>query len=162
MKIMKILSILTIIVGFSQCGSSKFVKEPSFNIEKAFYNYWVGGQPGVSGTKLEIHLSNSSEIIFDSLFFQNKTTKVEVNNLDNAVQLIGHFSTSKKMKRDIILDVNSTNEIENTLPNLKKFPFELKENEAVLSYKKGEKTVFFKIENIKEIEFKAFPSANKK
>lgn len=159
---MKILSILTIIVSFSHCGSNKFVKNPSFKVEKAVYNNWVGGQQGVSGTKLEIHLINAASINFDSLYFQNKITKVEVIKLDDKLQLIGHFSTSKRQNRDLILDVDPKKELQNTLPNLEKFPFELKENEAILSYKKGQKRMYFKIENIKEIQFVAFPSANRK
>ena len=75
---MKTLSILAILLSFAQCGSSTLVQNPSFKVEKAFYNNWVGGQPGVSGTKLEIHLKNASEVIFDSLYFKNKRTKVEV------------------------------------------------------------------------------------
>ncbi|WP_223267158.1 hypothetical protein [Polaribacter sp. IC073] len=159
---MKILSILTIIVSFSQCGSNKFVKNPSFKVEQAVYNNWVGGQPGVTGTKLEIHLKNAASINFDSLYFQNKITKVEVIQLDDKLQLIGHFSTSKKQKNDIILDADPAKEFQNTPPNLEKFPFDLKDNEAILSYKKGKKTVFFKILNIKEVQAVAFPSANRK
>lgn len=51
MKVMKILTILTILFGFSQCGSSSIIKNPAFKVEKAFYNNWVGGQKGVAGTK---------------------------------------------------------------------------------------------------------------
>ena len=162
MKIMKIISILAILFGFSQCGSSTFVKDPPFKVEKAFYNNWVGGQPGVSGTKLEIHLENASEIIFDSLYFHNKRTKVEISELDNSMQLIGHFSTSKRKNRDLILDADPKKELQNTLPNLEKFPFELEEKEAILSYKKGDKTLYFKIQNINEVQAEIFPSANKK
>ncbi|MDX6745436.1 hypothetical protein SHK09_01425 [Polaribacter sp. PL03] len=159
---MKILSILTILFGFSQCGSNSLVKNPPFKVEKAFYNNWVGGQPGVTGTKLEIHLLAADAIAFDSLYFQNKITKVEVSKLENVVQLIGHFSTSKRKNRDLVLDVDATKELQNTLPNIKKFPFELKDNEAIVSYKKGDKTLFYKLENINKVQSIAFPSANRK
>ncbi|WP_299668295.1 hypothetical protein [uncultured Polaribacter sp.] len=159
---MKILSILTILIGFSQCGSNKFVKNPPFKVAKAFYNNWVGGQPGVSGTKLELHLTNASEINFDSLYFQNKKTKVELTDLSDKLQVIGHFSTSKRADRDLILDIDPKKEFNNTPPMIEKFPFELKENEAILSYKKGEKTRYFKIENIKAVQPAFFPSAKKK
>jgi NADH dehydrogenase/NADH:ubiquinone oxidoreductase subunit G len=162
MKSIKILSILTLLFGFSQCGSNTFVKNPTFKVEKAFYNNWVGGQPGVRGTKVEMHLKDASEINFDALYFQGKVTKVEVSMKDGFVQVIGHFSTSKTQKRDVILDLDATKELENKVPNLEKFPFELKENEAMLSYKRENKTVYFKIENIKKVRSIPFPSMNKK
>lgn len=158
---MKILPILIVVLGFSQCGSNTFVKSTPFNVEKAFYNNWVGGQPGVGGLKLEIYISKTSEINFDSLYFHHKRTKVEVVQLDDKLQLIGHFSTSKRKNRDLILDIDPNKELKNTLPNIQKFPFELKENEAVISYKIEGKTMFFKVENIKKVKSILFPSANK-
>ncbi|MFT6960226.1 MAG: hypothetical protein ACJA17_001328 [Polaribacter sp.] len=157
---MKFLSILTMLLGFVQCGSSTFVQNPSFKVEKASYNNWVGGQPGVSGTKLEIHLKNAAEIIFDSLYFKNKRIKVEVSQREEITQLIGHYSTSKRMKNDLIIDIDPKKELKNTVPVIKKFPFGLNDYEAVVSYKKGKKTLFFKIENIKKIAPTLFPTVN--
>jgi hypothetical protein len=159
-KIMKFLSILIILLGFAHCGSSTFVQNPSFKVEKASYNNWVGGQPGVSGIKLEIHLKNAAEIIFDTLYFKNKRTKVEVFQRKEITQLIGHYSTSKRMKNDLIIDINAEKELKNTLPIIKKFPFGLNDYEAVISYKKGKKTLFFKIRNIKKIAPSLFPKIN--
>lgn len=159
---MKIISILTILLGFSQCGSSKFVKNPSFKVEKATYNKWSGGQPGVSGVKLELQLTNALQIEFDSLYFQKKITKVETRQINNILQIIGHFSTSTRKNKDLIIDADPKKEMNNTPPIIEKFPFQLKENEAIVSYKIGEKTVYYKIENVKEEQPKFFPSANKK
>jgi hypothetical protein len=161
MKIMKILSILTLLFGFSQCGSNTFVKNSTFKVEKAFYNNWIGGQLGVRGTKVEMHLKDASEINFDALYFQGKVTKVEVSMKDGFTQVIGHFSTAKTQKRDVILDFDATKELENKVPNLDKFPFKLEENEAVVSYKKGLKTLYFKIESISKVQSMPFPALNK-
>ena len=158
---MKTLSILAMLLSFAQCGSGTFVQKTSFKIEKAFYNNWIGGQPGVSGIKLEIHLKNASEIIFDSLYFKNKRTKVEVLQKEEITHLIGHYSTSKRTNNDLILAIDPTKELQNVAPIVKNIPFELEESEAILSYKKGKKTVFLKIINIKKIEGTPFPSVNK-
>ena len=158
---MKLLSIIAIIVSFTQCGSLKLENNPPFKIEKASYNKWVGGQPGVSGTKIEIALKENSTIVFDSLFFQNKSTKVEINIAAGKTLLIGHFSTSSKQNRDLILDIDATKEIENTLPEVNKLPFELEENEAILSNKVGDKIKYFKIKDIEESKPAFFPRANK-
>ena len=162
MKIIKILSILVILVSFSQCGVSTLVKNPTLKVEKAFYNKWFGGQPGISGTKVEIHLEDASEVIFVALYFQGKRTKVEVSQIEEFTRIIAHFSTSKRKNRTLILDADATKELENTLPSLEEFPFQLKENEAMLSYKNDNKIVYFKIENIKKTQSIPFPSMNKK
>ena len=162
MRTIKILSILFLLLGFSQCGGSTLVKKSTLKVEKAFYNKWFGGQPGVRGTKVEIHLKDASEVIFVALYFQGKRTKVEVSQMEKFTRIIAHFSTSKRKNRNLILDADITKELENTLPSLEEFPFQLKENEAMLSYKKENKTVYFKIENIKKVQSIPFPSMNKK
>lgn len=162
MRTIKILSILFLLLGFSQCGGSTLVKKSTLKAEKAFYNNWFGGQPGVRGTKVEIHLKDASEVIFVALYFQGKRTKVEVSQMEKFTRIIAHFSTSKRKNRNLILDADITKELENTLPSLEEFPFQLKENEAILSYKKESKTLYFKIENIKKVQLIAFPSMNNK
>jgi len=162
MKLMKILALSILMFGFVQCGSNTLVKNPAFKVEKAFYNNWVGGQPGVRGTKVEVHLKEASKIIFDSLYFQGKKTRVEVFKKGKSTQIIAHFSRSKRRKKDLILDVNATKEFENTVPNLAIFPFELKENEAILSYKVEERTVYFKIGKIQKVQARSFPAQQNK
>jgi len=162
MRTIKILSILFLLLGFSQCGGSTLVKKSTLKVEKAFYNKWFGGQPGVRGTKVEIHLKDASEVIFIALYFQGKRTKVEVSQMEKFTRIIAHFSTLKRKNRNLILDADITKELENTLPSLEEFPFQLKENEAILSYKKEGKTLYFKIENIKKLQSISFPSMNKK
>ena len=162
MKTIKIVSILTMLFSFSQCSSTMFVSSPPFTVEKAFYNNWVGGQPGVSGTKVEIHLKEASKFVFEALYFNGKRAKVEVAQKETLTQIIAHFSTSKRNNSNLILDLDATKELENTVPNLEKFPFKLKENEAVLSYKKADKMLFFKIEDIDKVDAMVFPSAKQK
>jgi hypothetical protein len=156
---MKFLSIIAILFSFTQCGSIKLDNNPPFKIEKALYNNWFGGQPGVSGTKIEIELKENSSIAFDSIFFRNKSTKVEIKTTSKKTLLIAHFNTSKRQNRDLILDVDVTKEIKNTLPEVKKFPFDLKENEALISYKVGNEIKYFKIENVEKAKSMFFPRA---
>jgi hypothetical protein len=82
--------------------------------------------------------------------------------MEKFTRIIAHFSTLKRKNRNLILDADITKELENTLPSLEEFPFQLKENEAILSYKKEGKTLYFKIENIKKLQSISFPSMNKK
>lgn len=162
MKSIKVLFILSIVSFFYQCSGTLFVTNPPFIVDKAFYNKWIGGQPGVSGVNLELHLKNADGIVFDSLFFQHKSTKAVVRELDNNIQLFGYYSTSNRRKKDFIIDKNRREELKNPAPMLQKAPFDLNEGEAVLSYRKAGKTLFFKIKNIKKLQTVAFPSAPKK
>ncbi|ARV15902.1 hypothetical protein [Polaribacter sp. SA4-12] len=158
---MKFLSIIAILFTFTQCGSIKLENDPPFKFKKASYNNWIGGQPGVRGTIVEIELMESSNIDFDSIFFQNKSTIVEINTATGKTLLIGYFNTSKRQNRDLILDADVTKEMKNKLPDVKKIPFELKEDEAILSYKLGDKINYFKIEDIKKAKPVFYPRTNK-
>lgn len=150
---MKFLSILTIIIGFSQCGTTKLIKNPPFKIESATYTNWVGGVPGVSGTNVEITLSEKATIVFDSLFFRKRATKIDVKQHI----LVAYFNTSNRKKYDVILHSDSKKELKNKIPKPDSFPFELKENEAIISYKVDNKTKYFKIENIEKLKTDHLP-----
>ncbi|RCS28466.1 hypothetical protein DUT90_00300 [Polaribacter sp. WD7] len=149
MKVMKLLVIATVVFGFTQCRSLKLENNPPFAIDNAIYSTWAGGQAGVRGMNVTIQLKEASDIVFDSLYFKNKVVKVEFKE---ATIIIANYSLSKKIPSDIILDIDPKKEIVNKVPSDKKFPFELKKNEAVLSYQVGGITKYYKIPNISKIE----------
>ncbi len=157
---MKVLSILTILFGFSQCVSTKLVENPPFKIESATYTNWVGGVPGVSGTNVKIVYSSNENIEFDSIYFSKKITNLEQRSYKNKKMVVGNFNTSPP-KTDLVMDVNTQKELNNKIPDAKKIPFDLKENEAVVSYKKGTKIKYFKIENLKKGKQVFYQSAPK-
>lgn len=160
MKAMKVLSILTIIIGFSQCGSLKFETNPPFEIMSATYQNWSGGQPGVGGTNVKINYTSTSEMVFDSVYFNNKVTKLEFKQANSNKLVVGFFNRIR-VKNEIVLDKNPTKELNNPVPNLQKFPFELNENEAVVSYKLNGKIKYFKISNLEKEQVMNFPSPAK-
>ena len=161
MKAMKILSIFALLFGFTQCASLKLEKKAPFVVTSAVYNHWVGGMPGVSGTKVEIRLENKADIVFDSLYFLNRVTKIEIKSEKAHTLLIANYSTSNRQNRDIILDSDPKKEVNNKIPDADKFPFELKENEAVISYKEESKTKYFKISNLKKTAPDLYPEMRK-
>ena len=156
---MKILYLLAIVFGFSQCGSTQFEKNPPFSIESATYTKWVGGIQGVRGTNIQIKLSKKTTLSFDSLFFQNKITKIDLRNRKGATFLIGNYTTSSKQKNDFILHSNSMMELKNEIPKKGNFPFSLKENEAIISYKMGGLSKYYKVVNIQKTTSAFFPKA---
>ncbi len=154
----KIISLLAIVLGFTQCKSVKFDKHPPFNVNGASFNNWFGGQPGVSGMKVIIAYDATTKIEFDSIFFANRKTKIELSKMKDKTYIIGHFNTSNVNSReDLILHKDTNKEMQNNIPQLKKIPFELKENEAVISFIEGDKTKYVKIKNIKQTQTDFYP-----
>ncbi|QXP71627.1 hypothetical protein H0I29_05970 [Polaribacter sp. R2A056_3_33] len=148
---MKTLSILLLILSFSQCGSTKFQKNTSFIIDSANYMTWTGEQPGIHGINVQIQLKEKSSITFDSLYFRNKATKVEIKE---ASLIIANYTTSKNKNLDVTLHLDPKKEFKNKLPVQKKIPFELSKKEAVLSYQLNGETKYYKIKEIKERDTK--------
>jgi hypothetical protein len=159
MNAMKILSILAIIFGFSQCGSLKLEENPPFTINSATYINWSGGQQGVKGMNLKIEYSSTSKIDFQNVYFADNVAKLEDKSFKKSKIVVGFFSSNEK--RDIVLDSNTKKEMNNTLPDNSKIPFELKENEAVITYKINDKIKYFKIDDVKKGKPVFYPSAPK-
>ena len=154
------LSILTIIFGFSQCGSLKFKDNPPFIITSATYVDWVGGQPGIKGTNVKINYTSDTDIKFENVYFQNRITKLQTKKAISGKLVIGYFSTSTR-QNEIVLDANPVKELNNPIPETQKFPFDLKENEAVISYRIKGKIKFHKIKSLNKEKFISFPSPAK-
>ena len=72
--------------------------------------------------------------------------------------VIGYFKNQNN--RDVIMDGDATKEALNIPPE--KIPFQLNENEAVVSYFENDKMVYYKISNIEEKEILAYPQSNPK
>ena len=151
---MKFLSILALLFGFTQCASSKFETNPPFVINSAEYYGWVGGQPGAGGINVKIKLKENSAIDFDSIYFKNKSTKIHkrVPSI-----LTANFNTSKNNPADVIMDLDPKKELKNKLPKPDKIPFELKDNEAVISYKLNGEIRYFKIFDLKKSNTIRYP-----
>ena len=144
MRVFNFFSTLFIIFLFSQCRSLKLEEKPPFKIISATYQNWLGGQPGVSGTNVKIIYKTYTSFQFDSIYFSNKVAKLEAKDANRNTVVFAYFNTSS-FKNDLVLDVNPINELNNPIPEIKKIPFELKENEAVISYKTKGKIRYYKI-----------------
>ena len=150
-KLLLLPTIALVIMSFTQCSSAQFDKKAPATITEAFYQDWVGGRPGSKGTLVTIKL-NAPETTktFDSLFFNGKVVKLESTLIKNELTLTGNFMTLTNPK-DIIVHADPKEEFGNTPPQLAaKIPFELEENQAVISYFLRNKKRYFKLENIKK------------
>ncbi len=129
-------------VSFYNCSSAKMLQNESpFEIGEAYYQE--------SNTDINVYIpikSNPNNTILDSVYFQGKKTKLE---LESASLAVGRFKTESTQKQDIIMSNKPYAEYGNKIPKLsEKSPFELKENECVVSYKEENKFKYFKIKNV--------------
>ena len=133
MKKMKLLGMIIAALTFLQCGSTKLDKKPPFKTLAATYNYWVGGVQGASGIKFRIRFASEEEVEFKNIYFQKRKGSLKVFKKEDKTYLVANISTSELDKKDLVMHSNVKKEAKNTLPEIK-LPFELKENEAAISY----------------------------
>lgn len=159
-----IVVILLLTIGVQSCGSTQapdnkimFEENPPFKIEKAYFQKWMAGTKE-GGTGINVHLIFStidSGVTIQDIYFKNHILKTQ-NSLDNSNEYIAHLSN--KSKNDVVMDIDSMKEAHNT-PS-QDFPFDLKDNEAVLGYMLDGKKNYFKILNISEKMPIAYPQSN--
>ena len=161
---MKIIAALITVFLFSSCGSGNtdasylaFEDNPPFIIDEASYQQWTAGTPeGGSGINVFINFSDIKQgVLFKEIYFRGKQTQV-VTSPAVRVQYVGYFKNEPK--RDIIMDSNPIHEAANTPPN--KSPFQLYDDEAVISYEFNGKTNYFRIQNLERKEPLAYPASN--
>jgi hypothetical protein len=148
-------SIITLIlISFSSCISSKaqttnFVNSTKhFSVVDAYYTNWVGGQPGIKGITIKIYIDNPT-ITLDTLYFRNRKIVLEQDKIDNKHPFISSVTLNKSP--DFILDNDPKKEYGNPVPEItNNIPFQLNENEAVISYS-YKNTEFFKKITLKKI-----------
>ena len=151
--------------SFSQCSSSKNPSEISLEktnpitIEKPYFQAWIAGiQGGGSGINLYLPIQDTT-LKLDSAYFRGMTSKVQIVNTG----YVSHFKTALNQKEDIIMSGEGHAEYGNQIPvNKKPFPFQLKENECVISYLEDNRTKYFKIMNLIEMPIELYPSTSPK
>ena len=152
-----------VLTCFTQCSSAqKLEKEIPFKIGSAYFQNWVAGiEGGGSGINIFIPIEGKSQdrIELDSVYFRGKASKLETKP-NNPDLFIGRFSTVFNQKRDLIMSNKPNAEYGNEAQKINiKIPFDLKDDECVVSYKEGNKIKYFRIVNVVEKRPVQYPSA---
>ena len=162
--------LITLIIsslGFMSCSSQKSLEpDPPFTVERATVQYWTGGREE-SGNGMEFRARwnprDPSAIQVDSLFFRGHMLKLEVSETETGFLLVADQSQSRMDKPDYIMHADSTREVGNqppkNFPELKSFPFDLKPDEAVVSYlilPEGKK-YYTRISGVRDKPSKTYP-----
>ncbi|GFD76922.1 hypothetical protein KUL113_63420 [Tenacibaculum sp. KUL113] len=144
---MKLIGILILALSFTKCASVKMENNHPFKIESASYSHVTGGVKGsYNSTNLIINFTAEKPVDFQKVYFQNRITKAIVEQHNDKQYIAARYKTLSNELNDLILHADPKKEFGNTPKE--EFPFELKENEAMVSYIIEGKTHYFKIENI--------------
>ena len=151
------------IMGLSSCSSQKKLQSnPPFTVEGPTCQKWTGGMEN-SGSGLEVRIPityvNKESIAVQQLFFRGQITDLTTEMVNEERFVVGKFSNKKLEKPDIIMHSDPKKEFGNQPPKLNTgekidSPFELNEDEAVISYidKQGTTIKYTKISGIKELQ----------
>jgi hypothetical protein len=154
---------LLLSLSFTQCSSAQksFKISDTFEVIKndnseVYYRHWVAGvRGGGSGTNVFIHESILEGKVVDSIYFQNKVAKLIAPYKTNEF-FTANFRRGLNQLKNPVLETDggiSTKPIEEF------FPFELGDNEAVISYFEKDEIRYLKIRNMVKEESLAYPSA---
>lgn len=148
-------SALALIFSLSACSSQKkLVDNPPFDLGQATCQSWTGGRPEAgSGMLLEIPLmsDNLDDMKMQQAYFRGMIADVSMDSKDGKWMAKANFRKSASGKMDIVMHADPKEEVGNKPPKKEeKFPFELTQDQCVVSYMDGETIKYFKIESVKE------------
>lgn len=154
---MKVITYMMVVLAFSlsSCSSQKKMgTQPPFEMGEATCQAWSGGRAeSGSGMLLEIPVLNENrgEMKLQQAFFRGKIADLSFENTDKGLIAKANFKNQNMEKPDIIMHRDSRLEVGNRPPKPKQeFPFELEDDQCVLSFLDGDTLKYFKVENIKE------------
>ena len=147
---------------FTNCSSAqKLQANAPLNFGAAEFQTWVAGvKGGGSGINLYIPVLEASEtnIKLDSVYFRGKVATLELLQ-DESNTYVARFKG--EFNQIVAISINTDKSLEGDGKNseiVQKIPFDLKDSECVISYKKGGEIQYFKIENISEKPPVHYPS----
>ena len=147
---------IIMMMSFSNCANSKNIQEQApVDLEQAYYTTWVGGTKGAgSGLNLYIPVKETQDvdIQLDSVYFRGKRAELQTKPEDENLY-IGYFRTADNYNKapDLIMSSDPREEYGNQLPKrMEDVPFDLEENEAVISFRKNGKKGYYKIEVVEQ------------
>lgn len=144
------------VMSFANCANGKQIQEKApVDLQQAYYTTWVGGTKG-AGSGLNLYLpvieTEDIEIELDSVYFRGKRAKLQTKPQEENLY-IGYFRTSDNSQKapDLVMSSDPTEEYGNQPPEIiQDFPFDLKENEAVISFRKNGKKGYYKVDVVEK------------
>lgn len=154
--------LVVLVLGLGSCAGGRdqgsgFEQEPPFTLGAVYFQKWVAGvQNGGSGVNVYVEIeSYLDDVMIEDIYFRNKKIKAQ-NSPQYRDLYVGYFKSEKRP--DIIMHDDPVKETVNTPPE--KIPFNLNDDEAVLSYLHKGEMKFIKLVEIEEKPMIAYPGMN--
>ncbi len=138
MKLIKYITLsFFVIFGLMRCASTqKLQNKPPFEIGQITYTL-QNANNAVDSIYVPM-TSNPKQIILDSIYFKGKRAKL--------IKLESNVYVGRFPKQDMVMSNKPLAEHENTLPEVPiKLPFDLKDDECVISYSNNSKIYYLKL-----------------
>ncbi|MBC2838267.1 hypothetical protein [Robiginitalea sp. SC105] len=160
------LATLLLTMGLMGCSSQKsFQADPPFTVTDATARMWTGGREA-SGSGMELQMrwtpGDNGTARPDALYFRGHRMEAVLEDTETGMVLKGEYLLVAPSKGDMIMHADGREEVGNQpplpLPEAD-FPFELRPDEAVISYTRlsDGKQFYFKVEGIKEKQGRIYP-----
>ena len=155
MKLLTIFSIgILILLGFSNCANGKKLQEKAPQVfEPAFYYIWQGSNSNEgSGLNFFLPVRTSAKVVVvpDSVYFRGRRAKLELHR-ENSLLYVGRFTLPSKTEEDFVMSSDPREEYGNPIPRIKeKNPFDLKQDEAVISYTEDGERKYTKLSGVEK------------
>ena len=148
------IALLILMMGFYACSSQKkLTAEAPFTISKAVCQTWTGGMEQTGhGTEVTLVLDDlpTDQITLKEMYFRGRIGKISMGDTTDGIQAKCNFVDQPK---EIAMHSDPAKEVGNQPPRVRskeevEFPFELKADEAVISYMENDTLKFFKVGNV--------------
>ncbi|WP_460220467.1 hypothetical protein [Psychroserpens sp. MEBiC05023] len=159
-RVSSLLVMLFLMASFSQCSTAqKLERKAPTQFGEVYCQEWIAGVQG-AGSGLTIFIPvNDISIVLNEVYFRGQMSKLEVNSA-NPQLYIGRFKTDINQSSELILSSDQKEEYANKMHEKpKEFPFELKDNECVVSYQIGDKIMYYMISNVVQKVPLSYPSS---
>jgi hypothetical protein len=144
---------------FVQCASTQVDSVPPVQVLGAYIQSW-GAEARGEGAETSVIVTVSESIALDSMYYNGKIAKLSPLLNPFAYEYVARFSSKINGPNELVMHSDPNKEYGNTVEGISNtFPFQLKPNQAMVSYKKGSQTRYFKIENISHKRPNESPSA---
>ncbi len=155
------LFLVMMLFSFSACvPQKKLVDDVPFELGKPTCYDWVGGRAESGrGTILQLPLVKDAMATpkLQQAYFRGKVADIKMEKTTDGWLAKANFRKNSGEKRDRVMHADPMKEVGNQPPMIKeKFPFELKDDECVISFLDGDTVRYFKVSNIKQTKQKNY------
>lgn len=145
-RFIKILFGSLTVLTFAQCGSSQVLEtEPPFALDTSHMEPWTAGDANqFSGMNLLFPVKSGKDVLLDSVYFRNTMAPL-IRIQKNSYLVYKATIDTTEAPYDVIMHADPKEEVGNRPSDVKRSPFVLKHDEAVITYMDNGQRKYYKV-----------------